>query len=275
MKLKQYAPTTPGRRFLISTDRSHIWSGKPVKFLTKGLSRTGGRNNAGRITSWHIGGGAKRSYRVVDFKRDKVDIFATVERIEYDPFRSAYLALIKYDDGVLSYIIATQGMKQGDRIISSMTESSIVDGNCLLLENIPIGTTVHNIEIKPGKGAQICRSAGTSVKLIGKDSGYAQLRLQSSEIRMILLSCRATIGVVINSEHKNISYGKAGRVRWLGRKPVVRGVAMNPIDHPHGGGEGKTSGGRHPVTPWGKSTKGKKTRSNKATLKYIIKRRKK
>jgi len=274
MTLIKYAPTTPGRRFLIRTDRSCLWSGKPLKSLTVGLGRTGGRNHAGRITSWHIGGGSKRSYRLVDFKRDKCDVVATVERIEYDPFRSAFIALINYDDGVLSYILAADGMRVGDRLVSSQT-AEISIGNCLPLENIPVGTTIHNVEIKPGKGGQIGRAAGVSIKVVGKDSGYAQLKLQSSEIRMVLLSCRATVGSVTNADHKNTVCGKAGRARWLGRKPTVRGVVMNPVDHPHGGGEGKTSGGRHPVTPWGKGTKGKKTRSNKATSKYIVKRRKK
>ena len=274
MKLIHYAPVTPSRRGLIRSDRSHLWSGKPLKCLTTTISRTGGRNNTGRITSWHIGGGQKRSYRMVDFDRNKVDVFATVERIEYDPFRTAFIALIKYDDGVLSYILATEGMKAGDRVVSS-EKADIINGNCMLLENIPIGATIHNVEMKKDKGGQLGRSAGAAIKLVGKDNGYAQIRLRSSEIRIVPLTCKATIGTVINSEHSNTTHGKAGRVRWLGRKPVVRGVAMNPVDHPHGGGEGKTSGGRHPVTPWGKSTKGKKTRSNKATSKYIIKRRKK
>jgi large subunit ribosomal protein L2 len=275
MKLKKYNPLTPGRRFFIKCNTEHLWKGKPIKSLTKGMNKTGGRNNTGRITSRHIGGGQKQSYRMVDFKRNKLDMYAIVQRTEYDPSRTAFLALIKYEDGTLSYILATKAMKAGDKVISTNGPVDSLYGNCLPLEYIPIGTTLHNVELKPQKGGQIGRSAGACVKLIGKDNGYAQLKLQSSEIRLVSLSCRATIGIVANEDHKNTVHGKAGRVRNLGRRPHVRGVAMNPVDHPHSGGEGKTSGGRHPVTPWGKSTKGKKTRANKRTLRYIIKSRKK
>ena len=259
---------------MIQVDRSDLWKGRPHKALTEGLKKTGGRNNTGRITSWHIGGGHKKLYRIIDFKRNKLDVFATVERIEYDPNRTAFIALIKYDDdGSFAYIIAPQKLNLGERIISSET-ADIKVGNTLSLKSIPVGTIVHNVEMKPGKGGQLARSAGASVQLAGKDAGYAQIKLRSGELRLVPLECRATVGAVSNPDHQNVNYGKAGRMRWLGRRPVVRGVAMNPIDHPHGGGEGKTSGGRHPVTPWGKSTKGKKTRKNKSTSKYIIKRRK-
>jgi len=268
-------PVTPGTRFLIRADKSQLWKGKPVKHLSVGLSSSGGRNNLGRITSRHRGGGHKQTYRIVDFKRAKLDVAATVKRIEYDPGRSAFLALVEYEDGTLSYMLAAQGMKEGDKVVSSSTDCSLNVGNCMALGNIPVGTVVHNIEIRPGKGGQLARAAGSSARILGKDSGYAQLSLQSSEVRLISLSCRATIGTVANAAHKGISYGKAGRVRWLGQRPHVRGVAMNPVDHPHGGGEGKTSGGRHPVSPWGKCAKGKKTRSNKLTSGYIVRRRKK
>jgi len=273
MALKHFNPTTPSCRGLIQVDRSELWKGKPYKKLTCGISKTGGRNNTGRITSWHIGGGHKKLYRFIDFRRNKVDVFATVERIEYDPNRTAFIALVKYDDGDFTYIVAPQKILVGDRIISSDT-ADIKIGNALPLKFIPVGTMIHNVEMKKGKGAQIARSAGAFVQLAGKDSGYAQIKLRSGEMRLVPLDCRATIGVVSNQDHQNVSHGKAGRSRWLGRRPVVRGVAMNPIDHPHGGGEGKTSGGRHPVTPWGKPTKGKKTRKNKSTSKYILKRRK-
>jgi large subunit ribosomal protein L2 len=268
-------PITPGTRFLIRTDKSELWKGKPVKSLLSSLSSSGGRNNLGRITSRHRGGGHKKAYRLVDFKRNKLDMPATVKRIEYDPIRSAFLALIEYEDGTLSYILAAQGMKIDDKVVSSDKECGVTVGNCMPLSNIPVGTVVHNIEMKPEKGGQIARAAGSSARILGKDSGYAQLSLQSSEVRLISLACKATIGTVTNAAHKGISYGKAGRVRWLGQRPHVRGVAMNPVDHPHGGGEGKTSGGRHPVSPWGKCAKGKKTRSNKLTSGYIIRRRKK
>jgi large subunit ribosomal protein L2 len=275
MKNNHSNPITPGTRFLIRTDRSQLWKGKPVKSLLSSLSSSGGRNNLGRITSRHRGGGHKKAYRLVDFKRAKVEMQAVVKQMEYDPIRSAFIALIEYEDGTLSYILAAHGMKTGDHVVSSNKDCVLSPGNCMPLSNIPVGTVVHNIEMRPEKGGQIARSAGSSARILGKDSGYAQLSLQSSEVRMISLACRATIGTVANAAHKGISYGKAGRVRWLGQRPHVRGVAMNPVDHPHGGGEGKTSGGRHPVSPWGKCAKGKKTRSNKLTSGYIIRRRKK
>jgi large subunit ribosomal protein L2 len=272
MALKKYNPTTASQRGLVRIDKSDLWKGGPHKPLTKGLTKTGGRNNLGRMTSRHRGGGHKRLYRIIDFKRNKLDCVATIERIEYDPNRSAYIALVKYDDGVYSYILAPAKMKAGDQVVSG-PDSDIKTGNCLPLKNIPVGTIVHNVEMKPGKGGQIARSAGTSVSIVGKDSGYAQIKLSSSEVRLVPLECMATIGSLSNADKKNTIVGKAGRSRWLGRRPHVRGVAMNPVDHPHGGGEGKTSGGRHPVTPWGKPTKGKKTRKNKLTSKFIIRRR--
>ena len=272
MALKKYNPTTPSQRGLVRVDKSELWKGRPHKPLTEGLTKSGGRNNLGRITSRHRGGGHKRLYRIIDFKRNKLDCVATIERIEYDPNRSAHIALIKYDDGIFSYILAPAKMKAGDKVVSS-AGADIKTGNCLPLKNIPVGTIVHNVEMKPGKGGQIARSAGTSVSIVGKDSGYAQIKLSSSEVRLVPLDCMATIGILSNADKKNTIIGKAGRNRWLGRRPHVRGVAMNPVDHPHGGGEGKTSGGRHPVTPWGKSTKGKKTRKNKLTSKFILKRR--
>lgn len=274
MALKKFNPVTPSSRELIQVCRKELWKGKPYKKLTVGLRKTGGRNNLGAITSWHRGGGHKRLYRIIDFKRNNLDVKAVVERIEYDPNRTAFIALIKYDDLTYSYILAPQKLKVGDEVISS-DSADIKIGNTLSLKHIPVGTTIHNVEMKPGKGGQIARSAGSYVQLVGKDSGYAQIKLRSGELRLVPLSCKATIGVVSNSDHQNVNYGKAGRKRWLGRKPVVRGVVMNPVDHPHGGGEGKTSGGRHPVTPWGKPTKGKKTRKIKFTSKYIIKRRNK
>lgn len=273
MALKKYNPTTPSQRGLVRVDKSDLWKGGPLKQLTEGISKTGGRNNRGRITSRHIGGGHKKLYRLIDFKRNKFDSVATIERIEYDPNRTAYIALIKYEDGELSYILAPAKLNQGDKIVSGNGDVDIKIGNCLPLKNIPVGTIVHNVEMKPGKGGQIARSAGASVSLVGKDSGYAQLKLASGELRIVPLSCMATIGTLSNADKKNTIVGKAGRNRWLGRRPHVRGVAMNPVDHPHGGGEGKTSGGRHPVTPWGKPTKGKKTRKNKLTSKFILKRR--
>jgi large subunit ribosomal protein L2 len=272
MALKFYNPTTPSQRKLVLVDRSDLWKGKPVKSLTKGIKNSGGRNNLGRITAWHRGGGHKKSYRVIDFKRNKFDVAATVERIEYDPNRTSYIALIKYNDGQLAYIIAPQRLAIGDIVISGQNVD-IKPGNALPLKNIPIGAMVHNIEMKPGKGGQLARAAGSYAQLIGKDSGYVLLRLRSGETRLIHGDCMASIGAVSNQNQQNINFGKAGRMRWLGRRPVVRGVAMNPIDHPHGGGEGKTSGGRHPVTPWGQPTKGKRTRSNKSTNKFIVRRR--
>jgi large subunit ribosomal protein L2 len=273
MALKKYKPTTPSNRGLVQVDRADLWKGRPHKPLTKGLTKTGGRNNLGRITSWHRGGGHKRLYRIIDFKRNRFDIEAVVERIEYDPNRTAYIALIKYTDGEFSYILAPSKLAVGNKVITS-AKADIQPGNCMPLRSIPVGTQVHNIEMKPGKGGQIARSAGAYAQLAGKDNGYAQIKLRSGELRIVPLDCVATIGIVSNLEHQNETIGKAGRNRWLGRRPVVRGVAMNPIDHPHGGGEGKTSGGRHPVTPWGKPTKGKKTRKNKSSGKFIIKRRK-
>ena len=272
MALKSFNPTTPSRRELVLVDRSALWKGKPVKELTEGLSKKGGRNSSGRITADHRGGGHKRRYRVIDFKRTKFDVAATVERLEYDPNRSAFIALIRYEDGQNAYILAPQRLAPGDQVISG-EQVDIKPGNAMPMKNIPVGTIIHNVEMKVGAGAQIARSAGTYVQLIGKDQGYAQLRLTSGEIRLIRAECMATIGAVSNPDQANIKLGKAGRKRWLGKRPSVRGVAMNPVDHPHGGGEGKTSGGRHPVTPWGKPTKGKRTRSNKKTDRLIVRRR--
>ena len=272
MALKSFKPITPGQRGLILVNRSDVWKGKPEKTLTEGLRSKGGRNNKGRITARRRGGGHKRRYRLVDFKRQKLNVSATVERLEYDPNRTAFIALIKYDDGELSYIIAPQRLQEGDRVISGESED-IKPGNSMPMTSIPVGTIVHNIEMKLGKGGQIARSAGTYAQIIGKDQGYAQLRLTSGEIRMVRAECMATIGAVSNPDQQNIKLGKAGRKRWIGKRPAVRGVAMNPIDHPHGGGEGRTSGGRHPVTPWGKPTKGKRTRSNKQTDRLIMRRR--
>jgi len=272
MALKQYKPTTPGRRGLVLVDRAGLWKGKPEKSLTEGLRKKGGRNNAGRITARRRGGGHKRRYRMVDFKRTKQDVQATVERLEYDPNRTAFIALIQYEDGEKAYILAPQRVRAGDTVIAA-EHADIKPGNAMPLQNIPVGTIVHNVEMKVGKGGQIARSAGTYVQIIGKDQGYAQLRLNSGEIRMVRAECMATVGAVSNADQKNIKLGKAGRKRWLGKRPSVRGVAMNPIDHPHGGGEGRSSGGRHPVTPWGKPTKGKRTRSNKRTDRMIMRRR--
>jgi len=275
MALKYFKPVTSSTRQLVLVDRSSLWKGDPVKSLTRGLTKSGGRNNLGRITAFHQGGGHKRKYRMVDFKRRKLDMPAMVERLEYDPNRTAFLALIRYEDGELSYILAPQRLAAGDKVISS-AKADIKPGNTLPLANIPVGTIIHNVEMKPGKGGQLARSAGTYAQYVGRDLGYALIRLNSGEVRMIRLECFATIGAVSNPDQKNISLSKAGRSRWLGKRPVVRGVAMNPIDHPHGGGEGRTSGGRHPVTPWGKCTKGKKTRNkNKPSNKLIVNRRKK
>lgn len=272
MALKKFNPTTPSQRQLVIVDRSGLHKGAPVKALTEGLSKSGGRNNAGRMTSRHIGGGHKRSYRMVDFKRRKLDVGATVERLEYDPNRTAFIALIKYDDGELSYILAPQRLAAGDRVIAA-AKADIKPGNAMPLASMPVGTIIHNVEMKPGKGGQIARSAGTYAQLVGRDQGMAILRLNSGEQRLVQGTCMATVGAVSNPDHGNINLGKAGRKRWLGRRPHVRGVVMNPVDHPHGGGEGRTSGGRHPVTPWGKPTKGKKTRSNKTTDKLIMRSR--
>ena len=272
MALKKFNPTTPGQRQLVIVDRTGLWKGKPVKTLTEGLTQSGGRNNHGRITAYNRGGGHKRTYRKIDFKRTKFDVWATVERIEYDPNRTAYIALLKYEDGELAYILAPQRMAAGDRIIAAKS-ADVKPGNAMPLSAIPVGTIVHNVEMKPGKGGQIARSAGTYAQLVGRDGTYAILRLKSGEQRLILASCMASIGAVSNPDNGNIKLGKAGRSRWLGRRPSVRGVAMNPVDHPHGGGEGRTSGGRHPVSPWGKPTKGKRTRSNKTTDKFIMRSR--
>ncbi|MBL8839163.1 MAG: 50S ribosomal protein L2 [Alphaproteobacteria bacterium] len=269
MALKSFRPVTPGLRQVVLIDRSELWKGGPVKALTKGKTASGGRNNTGRITTRHHGGGHKQAYRVVDFRRRKFDVPATVERIEYDPNRTAFIALVKYSDGELAYILAPQRLAIGDSIVSG-ERADIKPGNALPLRNIPVGTIVHNIELKPGRGGQMARSAGAFVQLVGKDQGFALLRLSSGELRRVSAECMASIGAVSNPDQGNIKLGKAGRNRWLGVRPTVRGTAMNPIDHPHGGGEGRTKGGRHPVTPWGKPTKGYKTRHNKATDKYIV-----
>jgi len=272
MALKTFKPTTPSQRQLVIVDRSGLWKGKPEKSLTEGLRKKGGRNNLGRITVRFRGGGHKRNYRVIDFKRNKFDMSAVVERLEYDPNRTAFIALVRYEDGELAYILAPQRLAVGDSVVAGQ-KVDIKPGNALPLKNIPVGTVVHNVEMKVGKGGQIARSAGTYVQLVGKDQGYAQLRLSSGEVRIVRAECMATIGAVSNPDQQNINLGKAGRSRWLGRKPHNRGVTMNPVDHPHGGGEGRTSGGRHPVTPWGKPTKGKKTRNNKKTDSLIMRRR--
>src|ERR1700680_2928443 len=273
MALKTYNPTTPSQRHLVTVNRSELWKGKPVKALTEGLREKGGRNNSGRITMRRRGGGHKQRYRIIDFKRTKDDAAALVERLEYDPNRTAFIALIKYPDGELAYILAPQRLRQGDSVVSG-ERVDVKPGNAMPLRNMPPGTIVHNVEMKPGKGGQLARSAGTYVQLVGRDQGYALLRMASGEVRMVRSECRATIGAVSNPDHQNIVIGKAGRNRWLGRKPSVRGVAMNPIDHPHGGGEGKTSGGGHPVTPWGKGTQGTKTRKNQERDRSTARRRK-
>jgi large subunit ribosomal protein L2 len=272
MALKQFNPTSPARRGVVLVDRSELHKGKPEKSLIEGLNKTGGRGGGGRIAVRFRGGGAKRLYRTVDFKRRKWDVVATVQRLEYDPNRTAFIALIKYADGELAYIIAPQRLRAGDEVIAS-EKVDLKPGNASPLRSLPIGSMIHNIELKPGKGGQIARSAGAYAQLVGRDAGYAQIRLGSGELRMVLDSCMATVGAVSNQDHMNEVLGKAGRVRHKGRRPHVRGVAMNPVDHPHGGGEGKTSGGRHPVTPWGQPTKGHKTRTNKTTDKYIIRSR--
>ena len=272
MALKKFNPTTPGRRGLVLVNRAGLWKGKPVKALTEGLSKKGGRNNAGRITARRRGGGHKRLYRVIDFKRRKFDVPAKVLRLEYDPNRTAFIALLEYEDGELGYILAPQRLDVGDTVIAG-DKVDVKPGNAMPLASIPVGTIVHNVEMKPGKGGQIARSAGTYVQLVGRDAGHALLRLGSGEARMVRAECMATIGAVSNSDQGNIKLGKAGRKRWLGKRPSVRGVAMNPVDHPHGGGEGRTSGGRHPVTPWGRPTKGAKTRHNKKTDRLIMRRR--
>jgi large subunit ribosomal protein L2 len=269
MALKTFKPVTPGLRQLVIVDRSGLYSGKPVKGLTEGLSSKGGRNNNGRVTVRFRGGGHKRTYRIVDFKRRKLDVPGKVERIEYDPNRTAFLALIQYEDGEQAYILAPQRLAEGDTVVAG-NQVDVKPGNAMPLANIPVGTIVHNVEMKIGKGGQIARSAGTYAQIVGRDQGYVTLRMNSGEQRLVHGQCFGTVGAVSNPDHQNISMGKAGRMRWLGRRPHNRGVTMNPVDHPHGGGEGRTSGGRHPVTPWGKPTKGKKTRSNKATDKFIV-----
>jgi large subunit ribosomal protein L2 len=272
MALKTFKPTTPGQRQLVLVDRSELHKGGPVKTLTEGLRSKGGRNNYGRITVRWRGGGHKRTYRIIDFRRRKFDMTATVERLEYDPNRTAFIALIKYDDGELSYIIAPQRLAAGDKIVAGEAVD-VKPGNAMPLASMPVGTIVHNIELKPGKGAQVARSAGGYGQLVGRDQGMAILRLNSGEQRVVHGSCMATVGAVSNPDHGNINDGKAGRTVWRGKRPHNRGVTMNPVDHPHGGGEGRTSGGRHPVTPWGKPTKGKRTRSNKSTNKFIMRSR--
>ena len=274
MALLKSKPTSPGKRGELKVVHHHIHKGKPFAGLVEKLKKTGGRNNQGRITVRHIGGGVRSQYRMIDFKRLKDGIEARVERIEYDPNRSALIALILYKDGERRYIIAPAGLQDGQVVISG-DNSPISIGNCLPLKNIPLGTTVHCVELKPGKGAQLIRSAGCSAQLVAKEGSYATLRLRSGEVRKVLMTCRAVIGEVSNSEHSLRSLGKAGATRWRGIRPTVRGVAMNPVDHPHGGGEGRTSGGRHPVTPWGIPTKGYKTRSNKRTDCFIVRHRKK
>jgi len=274
MAMKNFNPVTPSLRGTVLIDRRDLWKGKPVKGLTEGKHSTGGRNNHGRITSFFRGGGHKQTYRIVDFKRRRADVPASVERIEYDPNRTAFIALLKYQDGELAYILAPQRLKVGDSVISG-ARVDIKPGNAMPLGAIPVGTIVHNIELKPGAGGKIARAAGQYAQLVGKDSGYAQIKLMSGELRMVRGECMGTVGAVSKADNSNQSLGKAGRNRWLGRKPHNRGVVMNPVDHPHGGGEGRTSGGRHPVTPWGKPTKGYKTRMNKRTDRLIIRNRSK
>jgi len=269
MALKTYNPTTPSQRQLVIVDRAGLYKGKPLKELTEGRNSTGGRNSNGRITVRFRGGGHKQTYRNVDFKRRKFGVNAKVERLEYDPNRTGFIALLKYDDGELSYILAPQRLAVGDIVVSG-EHVDVKPGNAMPMSNMPVGTIVHNIEFKLGKGGQLARSAGTYAQIVGRDQEYVILRLNSGEQRLVLGKCLATVGAVSNPDHMNISIGKAGRKRWMGRRPHNRGVAMNPVDHPLGGGEGRSSGGRHPVTPWGKPTKGKKTRSNKRTQKFIV-----
>jgi large subunit ribosomal protein L2 len=273
MALKSYNPTSPSMRQLVTVDRSELHKGKPVKTLTEGLTSSGGRNNHGRITTRFRGGGHKRTYRLVDFKRrGKWGVPAIVERLEYDPNRTAFIALIKYEDGELAYILAPQRLQAGDKVIAA-DRVDVKPGNAAPLKAIPVGTIIHNVELKPGAGGQMSRSAGAFAQLIGRDGDWSMLRLGSGEIRKVRSECMASVGAVSNPDHQNINYGKAGRMRWKGRRPHNRGVTMNPVDHPHGGGEGRTSGGRHPVSPWGQSTKGHKTRRNKKTDGMIIRSR--
>ncbi len=273
MALKHFNPVTASLRGTILIDRGELWKGKPVKGLTEGKSQTGGRNNHGRITSRFRGGGHKQSYRMVDFKRRKFDMPATVERLEYDPNRTAFIALVKYQDGEMAYILAPQRLRAGDVVVAGR-RADIKPGNAMPLTAMPVGTIVHNVELKEGAGGKIARAAGTYAQLVGKDAGYAQIKLQSGEVRLVRGECMATVGAVSNPDNMNQEMGKAGRSRWLGRRPHNRGVVMNPVDHPHGGGEGRTSGGRHPVTPWGIPTKGYKTRVNKRTDRLIVRRAK-
>jgi large subunit ribosomal protein L2 len=274
MALKKFNAITPGQRQLVIVDRSDLWKGKPEKTLTEGKNKNGGRNNKGHITARHRGGGHKQRYRIIDFKRSKWDVEATVLRLEYDPNRTCHIALIEYTDGEKAYILAPQRLQAGDKVIAG-EKTDVKPGNSMPMKNMPVGTIIHNIEMKPGKGGQIARSAGTYAQLVGRDQGYAQIKLASGELRMVRGECVATIGAVSNPEHLNEKKGKAGRSRWMGRRPSVRGVVMNPVDHPHGGGEGRTSGGRHPVSPTGVCAKGGVTRKNKKTDKFIIRSRKK
>jgi len=269
MALKTFSPTSPGMRHLVQVDRSHLWKGGPIKTLVEGKTKTGGRNAKGRITTRHIGGGHKQSYRLVDFKRGKFDVTASVERLEYDPNRTAFIALIKYKDGDLAYILAPQRLAVGDSVVSG-EKVDVKPGNAMRLSSMPIGTIVHNVELKPGRGGQIARSAGSFVQLVGRDAGWAILKLNSGETRRVRADCMASVGAVSNPDHSNQVIGKAGRNRWKGNRPTVRSIAMNPIDHPNGG---RTKGGKHWATPWGKPTKGYKTRKNKATDKYIVRSR--
>ena len=273
MAIVKSKPTSAGSRFVVRVKNESLFKGKPYAALLEKNSKSGGRNNLGRITTRHIGGGHKQHYRIIDFKRNKLDIPAIVERIEYDPNRTAHIALLRYKDGERRYIIAPKNVESGQELLSSETVP-VKSGNCMPLRNIPLGTVVHCVELKPGKGAQLARSAGASVQLVAREGAHATIRLRSGEMRKVLSDCRAVIGEVSNSEHNLISLGKAGATRWRGIRPTVRGVVMNPVDHPHGGGEGRTSGGRHPVTPWGVPTKGYKTRKNKRTDNMIIRRRK-
>ncbi len=269
MPLKSYKPTSPGRRQLVLIDRSELYKGRPVKALTEGKRSTGGRNNHGHTTLRFRGGGHKRRYRIVDFKRQKRDVPAEVQRLEYDPNRSGFIALVKYEDGELAYILAPQRLKEGDKVVAG-ERVDVKPGNAMPMRNIPVGTIIHNVELKPGKGGQLARAAGTYVQLVGRDAGYALLRLSSGEVRMVRAECMATIGAVSNPDQQNVSIGKAGRNRWRGFRPHVRGETMNPVDHPLGG---RTRGGRHPVSPWGQQAKGLKTRQNKATDRFIVRRR--
>jgi large subunit ribosomal protein L2 len=273
MAIVKAKPTSPGRRGVVSVKHDHIWKGRPLESLTESKKSNGGRNNVGRLTTRHQGGGHKQRYRVVDFKRDKDGIRGSVERIEYDPNRSAHIALIKYADGERRYILAPRELRAGDEVLSG-SEAPIKPGNAMKINSIPVGTTIHNVEMKPGKGGQLARSAGAAVQLVAREGRYATVLLRSGEMRRVHTQCRATIGQVSNTEHNLEKLGKAGAKRWRGVRPTVRGVVMNPVDHPHGGGEGRTSGGRHPVTPWGVQTKGKKTRTNKRTSKFIVRSRK-